>query len=97
MVAPSDVVTTVSIAEPVATGRASKTARPASEQAPLSPKQEKMLQRKITAWTENLDKVPEAAEGLTWRHKGQEYLAKFTQLHAEDRRKTANDCRPNCE
>ncbi|MHC4145949.1 MAG: hypothetical protein ACYSUD_14335 [Planctomycetota bacterium] len=84
VVAPSDVVTTVALAEPVASGRTSKTARPASVQAPLSPKQEKMLQRRITAWTENLDRVPEAAAGLTWRYKGQEYLAKFTQLHAED-------------
>jgi hypothetical protein len=85
VVAPSDVVTTVALTEPVVSGRASKTARPASVQAPLSPKQEKMLQRKITAWTENLDKVPEAAAGLTWRYKGQEYLAKFTRLDAEDR------------
>ena len=84
VVAPSDVVTTFAVAVPVVSGRASKTARPASVQAPLSPKQEKMLQRKITAWTENLDKVPEAAAGMTWKYKGQEYLAKFTQLHAED-------------
>ena len=84
VVTPSDVVTTVAVAEPVVTGRTSKTLQPASVQAPLSPKQEKMLQRKITAWTENLDKVPEAAAGLTWKHKGQEYLAKFTQLPAED-------------
>ncbi len=80
----SDVVTTVAVAESVVTARTSKTVRPASVQAPLSPKQEKMLQRKITAWTENLDKVPEAAAGLTWIYKGQEYLAKFTQLPAED-------------
>ena len=84
VVAPSDVVTTFTVAEPVVTGRASKTARPASVQAPLSPRQEKMLQRKITAWTENLDKVPQAAAGLTWRYKGQEYLAKFTRLPAQD-------------
>ena len=45
VVAPSDVVTTVALAEPVVSGRASKTARPALVQAPLSPKQEKMLQR----------------------------------------------------
>ncbi len=84
VVAPSDVVRTVAAAEPVVTGRTSKTVEPASVRAPLSPKQEKMLQRKITAWTENLDKVPQAAAGLTWRYKGQEYLAKFTQLPAED-------------
>jgi len=84
LVAPSDVVTTVAVAEPLVTERNSKTVRPASVKAALSPKQEKMLQRKITAWTENLDKVPEAAAGLTWKHKGQEYLAKFTQLPADD-------------
>ncbi len=84
VVAPSDVVTTVAVAEPVVTGRTSKTIRPVSVQAPLTSKQEKMLQRKITAWTENLDKVPEAAAGLTWRYKGLEYLAKFTRLPSED-------------
>jgi hypothetical protein len=83
-VAPSDVVTTIAAAEPAVTERTSKTLRPKSVQAPLSRKQEQMLQRKITAWTENLDKVPDAAAGLTWRHKGQEYLAQFTQLPAED-------------
>jgi len=80
----SDVVTTVAVAESVVTARTSKTVRPASVQAPLSPRQEKMLQRKITAWIENLDRVPEAAAGLTWIYKGQEYVAKFTQLPAND-------------
>lgn len=86
VVPPSDVVTTVAVAESVVTGRTSKTVQPAFVQAPLSPKQEKMLQRKITAWIENLDKVPEAAAGLIWKYKGQEYVAKFTQLPAEDDR-----------
>ena len=83
-VAPSDVVTTVAVAEPVVTEQPVKPVARTPVQAPLSPRQEKMLQRKITAWTEKLDKVPEAAAGLTWRYKGQEYLAKFTQLPAED-------------
>ena len=84
VVAPSEVITTVAVAEHVVTKRPVKTVRPTPIQAPLSPRQEKMLQRKITAWTEKLDKLPEAAEGLTWRYKGQEYLAKFTELPAAD-------------
>ncbi len=50
------------------------------EQAALSPKQEKMLNRKVSTWTENLHRMPDVASGLTWKHKGQEYLAKFTKL-----------------
>jgi len=80
----SGVVTTVAVAELVVTESTSKTVRPTPVTAPLSPKQEKMLRRKIARWTENLDKAPVAAAGLTWRHKGHEYLAKFTQLPAED-------------
>ena len=83
VIAHSDVVTTVAVAESVVAGRTSKTLRPVSVQAPLSHKQEKMLRRKITAWAENLDTVPQAAVPLTWRHKGQEYLARFTQLPAK--------------
>ncbi len=71
VVAPSDVVTTVALTEPAVSGRASKTARPASVQAPLSPKQENNLQRKNTAWNENLHNLPEAPAGMTWRYSGQ--------------------------
>jgi hypothetical protein len=67
-VAPTDVVTTIL----------------SREQAALSPKQEKMLDRKVREWTENLHRMPDMASGLTWRYKGQEYLARFTQLPVAD-------------
>jgi hypothetical protein len=53
-----------------------------AERTALSPKQEKMLVRKVRGWTEDLGNMPDAASGLTWKHKGQEYLARFTQLPA---------------
>ncbi len=84
LVAKSHIVTTVSENEPVVTAGAPQAERPAFAQAPLSPKQEKMLKRKFKAWTENFYRMPDVAAGLTWRHKGQEYLAKFTQLPAKD-------------
>lgn len=83
-VAPSDVVTTILSGEPVVVVGASKAGRSVLAQTALSPKQEKMLNRKIRGWTEYLHRMPEVASGLTWKHKGQEYLARFTQLPAAD-------------
>ena len=83
-VAPSDVVTTILSGEPVVVVGASKAGRPVLAQTALSPKQEKMLNRKVRGWTENLHRMPDVASGLTWKHKGQEYLARFTQLPAAD-------------
>lgn len=54
------------------------------EQAALAPKQEKMLDRKVREWTENMHRMPDMASGLTWKYKGQEYLARFTQLPVAD-------------
>ena len=84
VIARPDVVTTVSESEPVVSLRASKTRQTTPVRAPLSPKQEKMLARKIKKWTENFYRMPDVAAGLTWSYKGQEYLAKFTRLPAED-------------
>jgi hypothetical protein len=53
---------------------------PAFAMAQISPRQEKMLKRKFREWTENFHKMPEVADGLTWKYKGQEYLAEFTHL-----------------
>ena len=80
----SDVVATISGSETVAAAGAAEIGRPAFEQAPLSPRQEKMLKRKFQRWTENFYKMPDTDAGLTWRHKGQEYLAKFTQVPAKN-------------
>ena len=62
----------------------SKGERPRLAQAAISPKQKKMLKAKVRKWTENLHRMPDVASGLTWTYKGQEYLAKFTQLPAAD-------------
>ncbi len=83
-VAPSDVVTTIPSGEPVVIVGASNAERPVLAQTALSPKQEKMLNRKVRGWTEKLHRMPDVASGLTWNYKGQEYLARFTQLPAAD-------------
>ena len=83
-VAPSDVVTTIPSGEPVVIVGASNAERPVLAQTALSPKQEKMLDRKVREWTEDLHRMPDVASGLTWKYKGQEYLASFTQLPAAD-------------
>ena len=82
-VAKSDVVTTISKSDIVAAGGATEIGAPAFEQAPLSPKQQKMLERKFRKWTEDFYRMADLDAGLTWRHKGQEYVAKFTQLPTE--------------
>jgi len=80
----SNVATTITESETVVAAGASEIGRPALAQAPLSPKQEKMLKRKFRDWTENLYRMPETAAGLTWRHRGQEYVAEFTRLPAKN-------------
>ena len=51
----------------------------------FSAKQTKMLTRKIKAWTERLPKLASDDSELTWKHKGQQYRAKFTpELAADD-------------
>jgi hypothetical protein len=82
--APVDVITTVSPDEAVVSVGVSKAERPVIAQASPSPKQEKMLSRKVREWSESLHGTPELASGLTWKHQGQEYLASFTQLPAAD-------------
>jgi hypothetical protein len=83
-VAPSDVVTTIPSGEPVVIVGASNAEWSVLAQTALSPKQEKMLNRKVRGWTENLHRMSDVASGLTWKHKGQEYLATFTQLPTAD-------------
>ncbi|MFQ5549110.1 MAG: hypothetical protein ACE5FV_12515 [Woeseia sp.] len=81
---PHDVVTTISLTEPVVFDMLSKTDRTVNAKAALSSKQEVMLKRKLSALASKLDRMPDAAEDVSWRYKGQEYLAEFTQLPAED-------------
>ena len=83
-VAPPAVVTTIQSGEPVFVVGASKTDRPVPAQAALTPKQEKMLNRELREWTDDLLRMPDVASGLTWKYQGQEYLARFTQLPAAD-------------
>ena len=74
-VTPADVVTTISPAKALV---------PDLAPAALSPTQEKMLNSKVREWTEDLRSMPDVASGLTWKHKGQEYLARITQIPAAD-------------
>lgn len=83
-VAPSDIVVTTPSDKPVDIVATSRDERPRLARAALSSKQKKMLSRKVRGWTENLHRMSDLASGLTWNHKGKEYLARFTQLPAAD-------------
>lgn len=50
------------------------------EAAKLSPKQEKMLQKKISKWARKLTETPASEVSKRWRHKGRHYQARFTKL-----------------
>jgi hypothetical protein len=76
----SDVDTATLSSDPVVITRASRIKKPRDAPIALSSKQQKMLSRKLRKWTENLHSMPRVASGLTWEHKGQEYLAKFTEV-----------------
>lgn len=72
-------------AEVVTTSRSDEPEKlPVLAKAAPTHKQEKMLKRKVREWTEDLDDMSDLVSGLTWDYKGQEYLAKFTQVPAAD-------------
>ena len=50
---------------------------------PLSPRQRRMMDKKIRRWTETYYKHQNSEEEMTWRHKGQEYTARFANLPAD--------------
>ena len=52
--------------------------------AALSAGQEKMLNRKLRKWTEELHDMPEAEVGVSWKHDGQEYRARVSKLPADE-------------
>lgn len=54
------------------------------EVAKLSPKQEKMLQKKIHKWARQLARTPASKTSKRWRYKGKHYHARFTELPATD-------------
>ncbi len=83
-VTPADIVTTITPAKAIVIGGASTAEPPDLAPAALSPTQEKMLNRKVREWTEDLRSMPDVASGLTWKHNGQEYLARLTQIPAAD-------------
>ena len=83
-IAPGGVVATVRPDQPVVIASASKDERPRPTQAAISRKQEKMLKKKVNKWTDTLHRMSGLAAGLTWKYKGQEYQAEFTELPAAD-------------
>lgn len=55
-----------------------------SAKVKLSARQQKMLNRKIRKWTEELYKMHDLAAGVTWNFDGQEYVARFSEVPADD-------------
>ena len=56
---------------------------PAVQTVAMSSKQEKMLNKKLKRWSEDLYKMDTADSTVEWEHKGQEYKATFSQVAAE--------------
>ncbi len=83
-VAPVRVVATTGPEVPVVAVSTSKGARPHLVHAEISSKQKKMLKAKVRKWTDKLHRMPDKASELTWKYKGQEYQAKFSELPAPD-------------
>lgn len=84
IVTSTDVAATLPSDQPDVIVEPSKSERPDPVRATLSPKQQRMLNRKVRAWSENLHRMPDMASGLTWKHRGQDYLATFTHLPGAD-------------
>lgn len=70
--------------DPIAPASILTTAPSSTAAEPLSKRQRKMLDRKIRGWTETYHGHSDSKNELTWRHKGQEYTAKFAELPADD-------------
>lgn len=66
----------------VATKVSSALTEDLGERLELSNTQQKMLNRKIRHWTENMEDFSESSEPISWRHKGQTYVANFNRLPA---------------
>ncbi|MEL7449922.1 MAG: hypothetical protein AAFN78_11985 [Pseudomonadota bacterium] len=56
----------------------------ALSQVAVSPTQEKMLQHKFTQWAEDFHDFDAEQTSVTWKKKGQEYVARFRRLPAQD-------------
>jgi len=52
--------------------------------AALSDEQEKMLNRELREWTEELHDMPEKEADVSWKHDGQEYRARVSKLPADE-------------
>lgn len=83
-VAVLDVVATTSTARRVAVAPPPEAARPDSARATISSREKEMLDRRLLEWTDTLHKMPESTSELTWKHKGQEYVARLTELPVGD-------------
>ena len=79
-----DVVTTTSRNELNIAVVDRQTDDPAITEVGLSPNQEEMLARKFEEWADDADQLPDENADLTWNYNGQEYLARFMILNAED-------------
>ena len=59
-------------------------AMPAPEKKSMSPKQQKMLNKKFKKWAENFYRMKQADRQITWEYGGQDYTAIFQRLPARD-------------
>ncbi|NND83351.1 MAG: hypothetical protein HKN50_13060, partial [Gammaproteobacteria bacterium] len=48
----------------------------------MTQRQKRMLDKKLKKWAEKIDDLEEAPEAVSWRHRGQTYVAKFSRLPA---------------
>jgi hypothetical protein len=79
---PPDVVASVGggrLHEPAIGHRKQRVEVPAHIQANYSARQEKMLSRKVKEWSEELHRISDSTAEFSWKHDGQEYVAKFVE------------------
>jgi hypothetical protein len=53
-------------------------------QANYSARQEEMLARKVREWSEELHRIADSTAELSWKHDGQEYVARFVEQPPDD-------------
>jgi len=56
----------------------------ASVAVPLSPRQQRMLTRRLEDWTKSESPIFDARKKLTWKHRGQSYTAQFRAVPGGD-------------
>ncbi len=79
-----DVVTSNVSGETIVMSGISRNEPPSFATAAVSRRQERMLRRKLTEFSETVHRVSDATQTLSWRHQNQAYSADFTHEPASD-------------